>query len=114
MRRSLLPASHPPHTHSRQRTRICRAVGRQDPSRNCRCTRRANEFLAWGAGPRASQYLVLGAKCHAAINGKYSPDMEDVGRGLPRTPTPRAPELQGRSRRHQCGRYHQEADVKGI
>jgi MoxR-like ATPase len=38
----------------------------------------ANEFLAWGAGPRASQYLVLGAKCHAAIHGKYSPDMEDV------------------------------------
>lgn len=38
----------------------------------------ANEFLAWGAGPRASQYLVLGAKCHAAITGKYSPDMEDV------------------------------------
>jgi MoxR-like ATPase len=38
----------------------------------------ANTFLAWGAGPRASQYLVLGAKTHAAINGKYSPDMEDV------------------------------------
>ena len=35
-------------------------------------------FIAWGAGPRASQYLVLGAKCHAAINGKYSPDIEDV------------------------------------
>jgi MoxR-like ATPase len=34
--------------------------------------------LAWGAGPRASQYLVIGAKCHAAINGKYSPDIEDV------------------------------------
>ena len=31
-----------------------------------------------GAGPRASQYLVLGAKCHAAIKGKYSPDIEDV------------------------------------
>ena len=30
------------------------------------------------AGPRASQFLVLGAKCHAAINGKYSPDIEDV------------------------------------
>ena len=29
-------------------------------------------------GPRASQYLVLGAKCHAAIHGKYSPDIEDV------------------------------------
>lgn len=37
-----------------------------------------NEFLSWGAGPRASQYLVIGAKCHAAINGKYSPDIEDV------------------------------------
>ena len=38
----------------------------------------ANKYLEWGAGPRASQYLVLGAKCHAAINGKYSPDKEDV------------------------------------
>ena len=38
----------------------------------------ANEYLTWGAGPRASQYLVIGAKCHAAIHGKYSPDIEDV------------------------------------
>lgn len=38
----------------------------------------ANEFLEWGAGPRASQALVLGAKCNALLNGKYSPDMEDV------------------------------------
>lgn len=38
----------------------------------------ANEYLTWGAGPRASQYLIIGAKCHAAINGKYSPDIEDV------------------------------------
>ncbi len=37
-----------------------------------------NNYLAWGAGPRASQYLVLGAKCHAATKGKYSPDIEDV------------------------------------
>jgi len=37
-----------------------------------------SDFLAWGAGPRASQYLVVGAKCHAALNGKYSPDIEDV------------------------------------
>ncbi len=37
-----------------------------------------NNYLAWGAGPRASQFLVLGAKCHAAIKGKYSPDIEDV------------------------------------
>ena len=35
-------------------------------------------YLSWGAGPRASQFLVLAAKCHAAINGKYSPDIEDV------------------------------------
>ncbi|MEM9299118.1 MAG: MoxR family ATPase, partial [Bacteroidota bacterium] len=37
-----------------------------------------NEYLEWGAGPRASQYLVLGAKCNALLNGKYSPDIEDV------------------------------------
>lgn len=37
-----------------------------------------NNYINWGAGPRASQFLVLGAKCHAAINGKYSPDKEDV------------------------------------
>ncbi len=36
------------------------------------------DYLSWGAGPRASQYLVLGAKTHAALNGKYSPDIEDV------------------------------------
>lgn len=38
----------------------------------------ANSYLTWGAGPRASQYLILGAKCHAAIKGKFSPDAEDV------------------------------------
>lgn len=38
----------------------------------------ANEYLEWGAGPRASQFLVLGAKCNALLNGKYSPDIEDV------------------------------------
>lgn len=36
------------------------------------------DFITWGAGPRASQYLIVGAKCHAAIRGKYSPDIEDV------------------------------------
>jgi MoxR-like ATPase len=38
----------------------------------------ANDYLEWGAGPRASQFLVLGAKCNALLNGKYSPDIEDV------------------------------------
>ncbi|UOE47753.1 AAA family ATPase [Mucilaginibacter sp. SMC90] len=37
-----------------------------------------NRLLSWGAGPRASQFLVLGAKCHAVLSGKYSPDVEDV------------------------------------
>ncbi len=36
------------------------------------------QYLDWGAGPRASQNLILGAKAHAAVNGKYSPDIEDV------------------------------------
>ena len=38
----------------------------------------ANDYIIWGAGPRASQYLIIGAKCHALLNGKYSPDIEDV------------------------------------
>jgi MoxR-like ATPase len=39
---------------------------------------KVKEFVNWGAGPRASQYLIIGAKCHAAINGKFSPDIADV------------------------------------
>jgi MoxR-like ATPase len=38
----------------------------------------ASQYIAYGAGPRASQYLILGAKCNALLNGKYSPDIEDV------------------------------------
>ncbi|MCQ2265625.1 MAG: hypothetical protein MJZ46_06265 [Bacteroidales bacterium] len=38
----------------------------------------ANDYLSWGAGPRASQYLVIGARTHAVLNGKYSPDIEDI------------------------------------
>lgn len=38
----------------------------------------AGEYLAWGAGPRSSQFLIIGAKCNAAMNGKYAPDIEDV------------------------------------
>ena len=43
-----------------------------------KATDAVNSYISWGAGPRASQYLALGAKCHAAIHGKYSPDIEDV------------------------------------
>ncbi|MEO9872466.1 AAA family ATPase [Ekhidna sp.] len=38
----------------------------------------AKEYLEWGAGPRAGQFLILAAKCNALINGKYSPDIEDI------------------------------------
>jgi MoxR-like ATPase len=38
----------------------------------------ANDYLAWGAGPRASQFLIIGARTHAVLSGKYSPDIEDV------------------------------------
>ncbi len=38
----------------------------------------SNDYLEWGAGPRASQFLIIGAKCTALLNGKYSPDIEDV------------------------------------
>ncbi|HEY0176673.1 MAG TPA: MoxR family ATPase, partial [Pedobacter sp.] len=41
-------------------------------------TNEINQYVNWGAGPRASQFLILGAKCHAAISGKYAPDIEDV------------------------------------
>ncbi len=36
------------------------------------------DHVSWGAGPRASQYLVVGAKCHALTRGKFSPDIDDV------------------------------------
>lgn len=56
------------------------AVGLATKTRpgTARATEKVNQYISWGAGPRASQYLVLGAKCHAAVHGKYSPDIEDV------------------------------------
>jgi MoxR-like ATPase len=41
-------------------------------------TPRVNEYINFGAGPRAGQFLVLGAKCHALLRGNYSPDIDDV------------------------------------
>ncbi len=38
----------------------------------------SNQYLEWGAGPRASQFLVIAAKCNALLNGKYSPDIENI------------------------------------
>jgi len=52
-------------------------VGKTRPN-TALATADVNKYISWGAGPRASQFLVIGAKCHAAITGKYSPDIEDV------------------------------------
>jgi MoxR-like ATPase len=56
------------------------AVGIVNKSRpnSAMATTFVNNYISWGAGPRASQSLVVAAKCHAAINGKFSPDIEDV------------------------------------
>lgn len=43
-----------------------------------KASKAVNEYIAWGAGPRASQALIMAAKSHAAIHGKYSPDIEDI------------------------------------
>ncbi|SEC94533.1 MoxR-like ATPase [Tenacibaculum sp. MAR_2009_124] len=52
-------------------------VGKTRPNSE-RATDYVKQYIDWGAGPRASQNLILGAKAHAAVNGKYSPDIEDV------------------------------------
>jgi MoxR-like ATPase len=54
-----------------------RLVAKTRPGR-AEADQKVNEYLNYGAGPRASQYLVIGAKCHALMNGKYAPDIEDV------------------------------------
>ena len=46
--------------------------------KNEKATAITQRYITWGAGPRASQYLIVGAKCYAALRGKYSPDIEDV------------------------------------
>ncbi len=52
-------------------------VGKTRPTSNA-AAQIVKDYIDWGAGPRASQNLILAAKTHAAVNGKYSPDIEDV------------------------------------
>ncbi|MBG24556.1 MULTISPECIES: AAA family ATPase [Croceibacter] len=52
-------------------------VGKTRP-KSSEASNLVKEFVDWGAGPRASQNLILAAKTHAATRGKYSPDIEDV------------------------------------
>jgi MoxR-like ATPase len=51
---------------------------RQDTTQRLGGNGKSEGLITWGAGPRASQFLVLGAKAHALLMGKYSPDIEDV------------------------------------
>lgn len=46
--------------------------------KNADSSEQVKQYVAWGAGPRASQYLILGAKAHAALEGRYSPNIQDV------------------------------------
>ena len=55
-----------------------RLVSQTRPNTEQQTQGSAQKYISWGAGPRASQYLIMGAKTHAAIVGKYSPDIEDV------------------------------------
>lgn len=52
-------------------------VGKTRPKSD-KSTDLIKKYIDWGAGPRASQNLILAAKAHAAVKGKYSPDIEDV------------------------------------
>lgn len=53
-----------------------RLVGKTRPNNNAPDL--VQNYVDWGAGPRASQNLIMAAKTHAAVNGKFSPDIEDV------------------------------------
>ena len=68
-----------------------------------------NQYLSWGAGPRASQYLIIAAKCHAAFEGKYSPDIDNVRAVALPICSPHRPQLQSGSRRH-----HRRAPRRGV
>ena len=52
-------------------------VGKTRPNSD-KATDYVKQYIDWGAGPRASQNLILAAKAHAAVSGKFSPDIEDV------------------------------------
>ena len=69
------------------------------------------DYVQWGAGPRASQYLVLGAKARAVLHGRFHASLRRrPGRGLSRAAAPHPHQLQRRGRRHQARRHHPPAD----
>ena len=52
-------------------------VGKTRPTNN-NVPKYIKDYVQWGAGPRASQYLILGAKAQCILNGRYSPSIDDV------------------------------------
>ena len=66
-----LPA---PPTVVKYAVQLVRATRPDDPDASAQ----VKKFVSWGAGPRASQYLVLGAKARAAMDGRAMPDLDDV------------------------------------
>jgi MoxR-like ATPase len=54
--------------------RLARSTRPDDPD----ATPMVKKYVSWGAGPRASQYLILGAKARAALDGRPVPDLDDV------------------------------------
>ena len=54
-----------------------KAANKTRPNNNI-STDSINQWISWGAGPRASQYLILSAKARAVMNGKYTPNIDDV------------------------------------
>ena len=64
------------------------------------------DYVSWGAGPRASQYLVLGAKARAVLHGRFHAGVRRrPRRGLARAAAPHRHQLQRRGRRHQARRH---------
>ena len=69
------------------------------------------DYVSWGAGPRASQYLVLAAKARAVLYGRYYVSTEDIRAVAgPGPPAPDHHQLQCRGRRAQARRHRQAAD----
>ena len=78
-----------------------RALPRHPPGRAHRRPSSSASTSSWGAGPRASQYLVLAAKARAILDGRYAAAIEDVrALAVPVLVAPRAAELPRRGRRH--------------
>ncbi len=54
------------------------SVVRATRPENPEASARVKQYVSWGAGPRASQYLILGAKARAAMDGRSMPDIDDI------------------------------------